>query len=398
MNTKSEFLDILYIIDSSGISHVLSRYVFNMLNVDIVYKTFIALIVLTFFLPNLVYAEPVNVIEIRYEVYVENTDSLNSYKYNLPYEAFHVVSPNKVLTLNKYAADLDEVHLYNLDDLLDYRCYIKEEGEESIAVKTPLQLIPTLVTNNNDETRYQVAGMICKKYEILHKNTKVEIYTTDSFGVDFTPFSQLGGYAMQYTFVDDVYGRVTYAAKSIFPTIVDESVLSVDKYKITEELFPEDVRTSLDEEIVANESSSLFKLNKKKISYKFKLHNKIKINEQSNQDSMVVFAIGGNQKYGPFELELLSSLLDFSANKKVKFYHFTYRGTYTKKESQELQALGINAANLSDFLVSKLKVKYYPTYILLDKNRRVVKYKIGTSSDMLASFTEKIMDLSKDDN
>lgn len=338
-------------------------------------------------------AEVVNVIEIRYEVFVENTDSLNSYKYNLPYEAFHVVSPNKVLTMNKYAADVDEVHLYHLDDLLDYRCYIKDAGEENVAVKSPLQQIPTLVTNNNDETRYQIAGMICKKFEILHKNTTVEIYTTDSFGVDFTPFSQIGGYAMQYTFVDDVYGRVTYAAKSIFPTVVDASYLSVDDYKITDEAFPADVRTNLDEQIVANESNSLFKLSKKKISYKFKLSNKRKVSEESNPDSLVIFAIGGNQKYGPFELELLSSLLDFAADKKVKFYHFTYSRTYTKREIENMESLGIYSANLKDFLVSKLKVKYYPTYVLLDKNRRVVKYKIGTSAQMLSSFTEKILQL-----
>ena len=354
-------------------------------------------LVFSLFLTNLTQAEVVNVIEIRYEVFVENTDSLNSYKYNLPYEAYHVISPNKVLTLNKYSADVDEVHLYNLDELLDYRCYIKAEGEESVAVKSPLQQIPTLVTGNNDETRYQIAGMICRKYEILHKNTTVEIYTTDSFGVDFTPFSQIGGYAMQYTFVDDVYGRVTYAAKSILPTVVDSSFLSLDNFRVTEEAFPDDIRSSFDEEIVARESNSLFKLNKKKISYKFKLNNRLKIDEKSNQDSMVVFAIGGNQKYGPADLELISGLLDFSKNKKVKFYHFAFRGTYTKKEMESIEAIGFDLAYLKDFLLTKLKVKYYPTYVLLDKNRRVVKYKIGTSAEMLSSFSEKILQLSKED-
>ena len=360
------------------------------------YRSILTLIIILLWLPNLVQAEDVHVIEIRYDVFVQNTDSLSSYKYNLPYEAYHIVSPNKVLTLNKYAANVDEVHLYNLDDFIDYRCYLKEEGE-NIAVKSPLQQIPTLVTNNNDETRYQIAGMLCEKYEILHKNTTVEIFTTNSFGVDFTPFSKIKGYAMQYSFVDDVYGRVTYVARSIIPTTVDAAVLSVDKFKITEEIFPDELRSSLDEIIVAKESNSLFKLNKKNISYNFRLTNKTKVNEESSQDSVIVFSIGGSQVYNSLELNLLSSLVDFSKNKKVKFYHFTYRGTYTKKEIREIEAIGFNVAYLKDFLLGKLKVKYYPTYVLLDKNRRVVKYKIGTSAEMLSSFSDKILQLTNED-
>lgn len=351
---------------------------------------------LLFLLPSQLRANGIHVIEIRYEVYVENTDSLSSYKYNLPYEAYHIVSPNNVLTQNKYAADLDEVHLYNLDELLDYRCYIKAEGE-SIAVKKPLQQIPTLVSNTNDEKLYQIAGMLCKKYEIIYKNTTVEIYTTDSFGVDFTPFSQISGYAMQYTFVDDVYGRVTYAAKSIFPTIVDSSAFSIADFKITEDAFPDELRTSFDDIIIAKESHSLFKLNKKKISYRFKLSDKTKIDEKVGQDSMIIFAIGGFQKFGPVELDLLSGLTNFCKDKKVKFYHFAFKGTYSKNEIQNVQDIGFNLAYLKDLLLTKLKVKYYPTYILLDKDRRVVKYKIGTNSDMLSSFTEKILQITNEE-
>ena len=360
------------------------------------YKSLASLIIITLFLYTKSLAEEVNVIEIRYEVFVENTDSLNSYKYNLPYEAFHIVSPSNVLTLNKYAADVDEVHLYDLDELLDYRCYIKPEGE-SLAVKSPYQQIPTLVTNNNDERTYQIAGMLCKRYEILYKNKTIEIYTTDSFGVNFTPFSQISGYAMQYTFIDDVYGKVTYVAKSIFPTILDASAFSLDEFRITEEAFPDDVRSPFDDLIVAKESNSLFKLNRKTISYKFKLNDRTKIDEEAHPDSMIVFAIGGFQKYSPLELDLITTMTDYCKDKKVKFYHFVFKGIYSKREMANIKAAGIDIAYLKDFLLTKLKVKYYPTYILLDKDRRVVKYKIGTDSEMLSSFKEKILQLTKED-
>lgn len=360
------------------------------------YKTLTSLIILFLFQLSWIKAETINVIEINYEVFVENTDSLNSYKYNLPYEAFHIVSPNNVLTLNKYAADVDEVHLYNLDEFVDYRCYIKEEGE-SLAVKSPFKQIPTLITNNNDETRYQIAGMLCKRYEILYKNKTIEIYTTDSFGVNFTPFSQISGYAMQYTFIDDVYGKVTYVAKSIYPTVLDASAFSLDAFKVTENAFPDDVRSPFDELIVAKESSSLFKLNKKTLSYKFKLNDRNKIDEKAHPDSMIVFAIGGFQKYSPIELDLLSTMTDYCENKKVKFYHFTFKGIYSKREIEAINEIGIDIAYLKDLLLTKFKVKYYPTYILLDKNRRVVKYKIGTDSEMLSTFKDKILQLTKED-
>lgn len=337
-------------------------------------------------------AEDVNVIEIRYEVYVENSDSLSSYKYNLPYETFHIVSPDHVLTLNKYAADIDEVHVYDLVNGLDYQCYQKDE-KDKIAVKSPLAQIPTLVSNTNDEKLYQIGGMRCKKYEIIHNDTKIEIYTTDVFGVNFTPFSQVQGYAMQYTFVDDVYGRVTYVAKSIFPTVTDKSTFTLDDYRITDEVFPEDIRDSFDETIVTKESWSLFKLNKKKIGYKLKLADKTKVTEQSDADSLVVMAFCGFHKISSLEEELIGSMVEALEGKKVEFYLLGFKTDYEKDEIEKLEDIGLNFAYLKDLVLNRFKIKYYPTFILLDKNRKVIKYKIGINSKMLSTFTEKIIEL-----
>ncbi len=344
---------------------------------------------------HLLFAEEgVNVIEIRYEVFVENTDSIGSYKYKLPYETYHVVSPDKILTLNKYAADIDEVHMFDLNEDIDYRLYFLQEAE-NLAAQSPIQRIPTLVTNSNDEKLYQIGGMLCKRYEIVYKNSTIEIYTTDTFGVNFTPFTQVSGYAMQYSFIDEVYGRVTYVARSISPSIVDPAIYSLNGYKITDEVFPEDIRGSFDEVIVAQESSALFKLNKKQISYSFKLTDKTKIDEQTNKDSLVVFAMCGHHKYSGLEKELLSSLIQSVNNKRVKFYFFALRSSYSKSELAELQDLGFEVAFFKDVFLSKFKIEYYPTYILLDKNRKVIKYKIGTNSSMLSSFTNKILELNK---
>jgi len=336
--------------------------------------------------------EDVHVIEIRYEVYVENSDSVSSYKYNLPYETFHIVSPNHVKTLNKYAADIDEVHVYDLVNGLDYQCYFKGE-KEKIAVKSPLAQIPTLVSNTNDEKLYQIGGMRCKKYEIVHNDTKIEIYTTDVFGVNFTPFSQVQGYAMQYTFVDEVYGRVTYVAKSIFPTVIDKSTFTLDDYRVTDEIFPVDIRDSFQETIINKESWSLFKLNKKKIGYKLKLADKTKVTEQSDSDSLVVMAFCGFHKISPLEKELIGSMKEALQNKKVEFYLLGFKQDYAKDEIAELEEIGLHFAYLKDLVLNKFKIKYYPTFILLDKNRKVIKYKIGINSKMLSTFTEKIMEL-----
>jgi len=354
------------------------------------------LLYLTVFLSPTLYAEEdIHVIEIRYEVYVENVDSLSSYKYNLPYEAIHVVSPDKIITLNKYAADVDEFHLYDLKESLDYRFYLKDDGQ-NVAVKSPLQQIPTLVTGNNDERRYQIAGMLCKRYEMQYKDTTIEIYTTDSFGVNFTPFSQVSGYAMQYTFVDEVYGKVTYKAKSIYPTLVSNQAFSLESFEITDELFPADVRSSFDEAIVSKESVSLFKLNKKKISYNFKLVNREKIDEKMDQEKMVVFAVGGVHKYNAVERDLLAGLIAFGKNNNVQFYYFTQRYIHTKKEISQLEDIGFKVAFLKDVILSRFKIEYFPTYILLDKDRKVVKYKINTNSEMLSDFSKKIIQLNQD--
>jgi len=337
----------------------------------------------------------IHVIEITYQVFVENLDSLSSYKYKLPYESVHIVSPDKVLTLNKYAADVDEIHLYYLNELLDFQLFLKDAGQP-VAVKNRMQQIPTLVTNSIDERVYQIAGMLCKRYEIIYKNTTVEIYTTDSFGVNFSPFTQVSGYAMQYTFIDEVYGRVTYQAKSIFPTMATKQTFSIDDYNVRTEVFPEDLRSQFDEDIIVKESTSLFKLNRKKISYKFKLRNREKIDDKMDADKLVVFIVGGTHKYNAMEKDLLSGLLDFGKNKDVRFYFFALKSDYTKKEMMQLEEIGLEVAYLRDVILSKYKVEYYPTYILLDRDRRVVKYKIGTSAEMLSSFSNKISALDRD--
>jgi len=350
------------------------------------------LFLISFLYASHLVGEEVNVIEIRYQVFVENADSLSSYKYKLPYETFHIVSPDKVVTMSKYAADIDEVHMYDLEDVLDYRFYFRENGE-NLAVKSPLQQIPTLVTNTDDEQRYQIGGMLCKRYEVVHKNSTIEIYTTDSFGVDFTPFSQVRGYAMQYSFIDDVYGRVTYIAQSIFPTVADASIFGLSNYKVTEKAFPEDLRNPLEELLVAKESSSLFKLNKKKINYKFKLTDKTKVDEETNKDNLVVFAVGGLHKYNGLEKDLLAGLIESVEGKKVKFYFFGLKSSYSRKEIVELEKLGFEVGYLRDVIMSKFKIEYFPTYVLMDKDRKVIKYKVGTNSQMLSSFAEKIIEL-----
>jgi len=374
---------------------LLNRKIVHYRKLDFMNKLLFTLFVLLSTLSYLYAEDDVHVIEIRYEVYVENTDSLSSFQYNLPYEAYHVVSPDHILTLKKYAADVDEVHVYDLEHKIDYQCFLKLE-EQSIAVKNPLFQIPTLVSNDNDGRIYQIGGMRCKKYEILHKGEPIEIYTTDVFGVDFTPFSQVQGYAMQYTFIDDVYGKVTYVAKSILPGVISKSTFSLDGFKITDKIYPEDLRNPIEKTLIAKESKSLFKLNKKKIGYQFRLANKSKVTNESNPDNLVVIAVCGFHKLSSMDNELMKGMINSLENKNVDFYYFATKHAYSKAEISALEATGFEVAFLKDLFLSKFKVDYFPTYILLDKNRKVVKYKIGTDSNMLSSFGEKIIELSED--
>jgi len=80
----------------------------------------------------------------------------------------------------------------------------------------------------------------------------------------------------------------------------------------------------------------------------------------------------------------------------VKFYYFGLKHEYTKNEIEDLNKIGFDVAHLRDVIMSKFKIDYYPTYILLDKNRKVIKYKIGTNKSMLSSFAKKISELSND--
>jgi|GEM_PF-3351933 len=358
-------------------------------------KLVFVLILLGTVLVQLRAEKSIHAVEIRYEVYVENKDNHSTFQYNLPYETFHVVSPDRVLTLNKYAADVDEIHLYDLSNKLDYQCFMKGQGQ-NIAVQSPLSPISSLIINKNDDQIYQIGGMRCKKYEILVKNELVEIYTTDVFGVNFTPFSEIKGYAMQYTFVDDVYGKVTYVAKSIYPTTYDESTFSLEGFQIKQEVFPQDLRNTIDETLIAKESKSLFKLNKKNIDYKFKLANKAIITNNSNPNNLAVFTVCGFHKLRPIDIDLMKSLIYTMRDKNVDFYFFANKRDYSKTEIEELQDAGFKVAYLKDLILSKFKIDYFPTYILLDKDRKVIKYKIGTDSDMLSEFTDKILELNDD--
>ncbi len=355
------------------------------------------LLTLLFFISALfhLHAEDVHVVEIRYEIYVENEDKLSTFQYKLPYETFHIVSKDHILTLNKFAADVDEVHIYDLANKLDYQCFLKGENQ-SIAVKSPLSQIPTLVTDQSDDQIYQIGGTRCQRYEILHKGKPIEIYTTDVFGVDFTPFSQVQGYAMQYTFVDEVYGKVTYIAKSIYPTTTSESTFSLEGFQVTDKLFSQDKRNSIDERLISKESKSLFKLNKKNVDYKFKLTDKSIVSNKSNPKSLVMMTICDYHKLGPIDFELMKNLISSMEDKNVNFYLFAQELHYSKEEIAALESIGFQVAYIKDLILNKFKIDYFPTHILLDKDRKVIKYKIGTNSEMLSTFSEKIIELSDD--
>ena len=358
-------------------------------------KMLFTLLVLICNLTHLFANDDVHVIEIRYAVFVENTDSLSSFQYNLPYETIHIVSPDRILTMNKYAADVDETHIYDLENKFTYQCFFKD-GDQGIAAKSPMTKIPSLVTDKSDDKTYQIGGMQCKRYEILVQDKLAEIFTTDAFGINFTPFSQVQGYAMQYSFVDEVYGKVTYVAKSIYPTLISAATFSLDGFQITDEIFPQDLRNPVDEVLITKESKSLFKLNKKDIDYKFKLVDKSIVTDESNPNNLTVMAICGFFKLSSFDVGLMKDLIGSLEGKNVDFYYFAKKNEYSDTEIDDLENAGFKVAYLKDLLMSKFKIDYFPTFILLDKDRKVIKYKIGMDSDMLSTFGKKILELNDD--
>lgn len=83
-------------------------------------------------------------------------------------------------------------------------------------------------------------------------------------------------------------------------------------------------------------------------------------------------------------------------DKNVNFYLFAQELHYSKEEIAALESIGFQVAYIKDLILNKFKIDYFPTHILLDKDRKVIKYKIGTNSEMLSTFSEKIIELSDD--
>lgn len=343
---------------------------------------------ITFCLPS-IQEQDVHALKIKYQIFVENIDSLEVYKYAFPYEEVHYVASDKILSVQKFNDDQEgNLKIYDLKEQNYFSCFLNNIGEK-IAAKLPFQNIVNILEKKEAIKKYQIAGMPCERYAASHQGVLLEIFTTDIFGIDFCPLSKTSGYAMQYSYFDPQFGKITYLATEVLPTKVDYNLFSIEEFKIQRGMF-ETEQSKWNSEIVKHESSSFYSLFNKKIKYKLKSVDGRTINPDTQKGTVSILMFRGYLNLGAVEKDVYLNFKQKYSDKNIDFFPIVFSESLHFESYKDLKRLNLNPVLSKNKLTTQFKVEYYPTVIIIDGENKVSYYRIGFDSDLIRDLDIEI--------
>ena len=320
-------------------------------------------------------------LKINYQVFVEHTDSLELYKFSLPYQEVHFVSSNKILSVQKFNDNNEgNLKIYDLEDENSFSCFVDNRGDK-VAAREPFKNVLKIQGKKISQKKYQIAGMPCEVYEVTHQGKTLEMFTTDIFGIDFCPMTKSIGYALQYSYVHPQFGKVTYIATEVIPTKVANGLFSLEEFRIQRGEF-ETEKSNWNEKVIQYESSKLYDLYDKAINFKLRTFEEAKITSEEQKGKISILIFRGYLNFGAAERELYENLLKKYKEDKLNMFPVFYGSNINLNVLKQFSALGMTPVWNTTKLSNQFKINYFPTIVLLDKHNKVKFYRIGFNTEL----------------
>lgn len=140
-----------------------------------------------------------------------------------------------ILSLSEKAARMQKVgqgnttgfDLYKFEKDFYYTCLDFMGNKKAYKLERQLFEITSIY-----DTVYNILGTPCKKAIGEMRDSKIEIYYTEIYGIGFHPKAKISGIPLLYTVDHEVFDKVTYEAINITVTEIDDDMFTLKGFEV----------------------------------------------------------------------------------------------------------------------------------------------------------------------
>ncbi len=261
---------------------------------------------------------------------------------------------------------------YQIVDLAtDIETNYLEAFEEKFAITIPAEQLPDIGELTFHEETKQIAGYTCQKATAPMGGEEMVIYYTKAIGVNFCPYIDFNGFALEYELVMP-YGKVKYTATETLLQSIDNSFVRPPVgYKA---VTPDEFNAEMVKKMQKKEGVTAEGFVKKDINGHL-------IDLEDLQGKVVVINFWFTACMPcQIEIPLLNELKAEMAGKDVTFLAATFDDVNTIVPFLQTHPFNYTIIPNARDMVLRYEVFVYPTTMVLDKTGKVVDSRMGGSS------------------
>ena len=226
------------------------------------------------------------------------------------------------------------------------------------------------------DSTYQVLGVTCKKATGERESKKIEVFYTESFGIEFHPNLHIDGIALRYTIDDPYFGKITYQAISITVEEIPNSFFDKKGYVID---YPKKERSTKRMVGKLAPTPTVFSLNGKKQKFK----------TEPGKITVVNFWFKSCQPCLR-EIPFLNELVNMYASQNVYFVALALDEPKIIKDFLEQRPFLYTHLTRGKNAAEAYQVSAYPSHFIIDAKGVISFESSGYKPDTIVSIAEEL--------
>jgi len=264
----------------------------------------------------------------------------------------------------------DEFYITNLETGLE-TAYIQFKDQKYAVLPDPRLLPATGPIQFSEETK-TIAGHICRKATATMGSGEMVVYFSEDFGLNYCPYLDLAGFALEYTLVLP-FGNVTYRARAVQKGGVSDGMVNppLGFKKVSYTQFQEEMKANISSSVVTEGD---YKFQKSSLDGTL-----INLSDYLGQVVVLNFWFTACP---PCKREIpeLNRLVSQYKDQGVQFLAITYDQEELVRPFLEQYPFDFTILPNAHDVIKDFEIIVYPTTIVLDKNGKIVNMIMGGGS------------------
>ena len=272
----------------------------------------------------------------------------------------------------------EEFYITDLKDRGE-RAYVQFK-EKKFAILNDPRMLPDTGPIRFSEEKKTVAGFECRKATAKMGSGEMEVYFSEDFPINYCPYLDLAGFALEYTLVMP-FGKVTYRASEVKLEPIPNALINPPAgfQEVTFAEFQEAVRPR-----IAEGSGKSYQFQKKDLG-----GNTVRLSDLQGQVVVLNFWF---TECPPCKAEIphLNRLVESYAGEEVRFLAITFDPAQKVQPFLDRHPFQFRIIPDAHDVIRDFEIIVYPTTIVLDKEGKIVNTLMGGSSTIEADIRELI--------